>query len=71
VRTTLPELDLLDKASQWLRPGGWRHAAAAALMLFALAATGAIVAVSPWFVGFGLAVVAAAAWCAWLERHPD
>ena len=47
------------------------ESATAVAIISAVAAIGFVVAALPWFVGFGVAVAAAATWCAWLERHPD
>jgi len=40
-----------------------------ALTIMATAAVAGLVTVTPWEVGFGLAVVSAIAWCTWLERR--
>ncbi len=48
-----------------------RSIAAACGILLAVAALGWFVAIAPAAVSFALAVAAAAAWCAWLEKHPD
>jgi hypothetical protein len=37
----------------------------------AIVAVAAAIAVMPWPVAFGSAVVAATGWCLWLEHHPD
>lgn len=42
----------------------------AAALLAGVAAV-ALIAAAPWFVGFGAAVTAAAAWCASLDDHSD
>jgi hypothetical protein len=36
-----------------------------------VAAFGWLLLVVPPFVGFGLSVVSAMAWCLWLDRHPE
>jgi hypothetical protein len=37
----------------------------------AIAASVALATFAPWMVTFGVAVAAAVAWCAWLDRHPE
>ena len=41
----------------------------AAVLLGAISAIIAFVASTPWPIGFGAAVAAAACWCVWLERE--
>jgi hypothetical protein len=36
-----------------------------------VAAVGWVLSVVPPFVGFGLSVASAMAWCLWLDRHPE
>jgi hypothetical protein len=40
-------------------------------LVTSLAGAAWLVAAAPAAVSFGLAVAAAMAWCAWLERHPE
>jgi hypothetical protein len=40
-------------------------------LVTSLAGAAWLIAVAPAAVSFGLAVAAAMAWCAWLERHPE
>jgi hypothetical protein len=48
---------------------GGATGATAALLLGVLAVT--LIAATPWFVGFGAAVTAAAVWCASLDDQSD
>ena len=56
------------KVVTWAR----RRRAATITGLFALIAGFAwLLAATPLFVAFGLAVTSAVTWCIWLEKHPE
>ena len=57
-----PVIQARLRRARWLAVVAGTAAVAGAVVLVELA---------PWVFGFTLAVGAAGAWCAWLERHPE
>jgi len=56
------------KVVAWVRR--WRAATITVLFVLILGFAWVLAAAPP-FVGFGLAVASAVAWCIWLEKHPE
>ena len=71
MRTHVMELGRVGTSGQWLQSAAARPNAVVGTSALVLAGAAALVWVSPWLLGFAVAVGAAMFWCAWLDRHPE